>query len=246
MKVAILAGGVGSRLIEETVTTPKALVAIGGRPILWHIMRYYAHFGCTEFVVALGHRGDEIRACLAAIEREHGWTVAAVDTGEATQSGGRLKRLAAHLGGATFMLTWCDGLADVDLHALLSFHRAHGRLATVTAVHPPPRFGRLGLDGERVVEFAEKSAAPDQWINGAFFVLEPAVLDYIAGDATVFERAPLERLTADGQLMAYRHDGFWQCMDTADEMRLLEGLWQGERAPWRVWTSEPARPARRG
>jgi glucose-1-phosphate cytidylyltransferase len=235
MKVAILAGGVGSRLVGETGDRPKPLVEIGGQPILVHIMRYYAHHGFDQFVVALGHRGALIAEVLAGVAREFGWRIEAVETGDGTQTGGRIKRLAPHLGSETFMLTWSDGLSDIDLRATLAFHRAHGKLATVTAVHPPPRFGRLRLEGDRVADFAEKPPAADEWVNGAFFVLEPRALDYIEGDDTVFERAPLERLARDGELMAYRHASFWQCMDTAADRHLLEALWRRGRAPWKVW-----------
>ncbi len=255
MKVAILAGGMGTRLAEETEVRPKPMVEIGGRPILWHIMKYYAHFGLREFVVALGYKGECIKRYMAdyaslsgnlrmdlrrgALHRDAGdvedWEVALVETGSLTATGGRIKRLAPHLGEGTFMLTWGDGLSDVDLGRLLSFHRAHGKLATITAVRPPARFGKLELDGERVARFTEKPQLDEGWINGAFFVLEPAVMDYIADDATAFERAPLEGLAADGELMAFRHDSFWQCMDTLRDRKRLEALWETGRAPWKVW-----------
>jgi glucose-1-phosphate cytidylyltransferase len=164
------------------------------------------------------------------------WTVELVDTALATQTGGRIKRLAPYLGRGTFMLTWGDGLSDVDLRALLAFHRSHGRLATVTAVRPPPRFGQLDIDGDQVLRFSEKPEKQEGWINGAFFVLEPGVFDYNDGDDTAWEREPLERLAADGQLMAFRHEGFWQCMDTLRDKMVLEELWQEGRAPWRIWT----------
>lgn len=256
MKVAILAGGLGTRLAEETRDKSKAMVEIGGRPVLWHIMRYYAHFGFNEFVVALGYKGDTIRQFFAdegfgrvapgghaglsseMLERRQNreWIVDLVDTGLETQNGGRIRRLRPYLGGSTFMLTWCDGLADVDLDELLAFHRAHGRLATLTAIHPPGRFGRLALDGSRVASFSEKTIDPDEWINGAFFVLEPGVVDYIAGDDVQWERQPLERLAREGELMAYRHESFWQCMDTLKEAQSLGSLWHAGRAPWKVWS----------
>jgi glucose-1-phosphate cytidylyltransferase len=251
VKVAILAGGQGRRIRDEAGWQPKALVEIGGRPILWHILRYYAHFGFASFVIALGHRGAAIveafsrlgrlrnrHAAAAVVELSLGAVaaeVALVDTGIETETGGRIKRLAPHLDGGSFMLTWSDGLADVDLHALARFHRAHGRLATVTAVHPPPRFGHLELHGDRVRAFREKPPQREIWINGAFFVLEPGVLDCIAGDDTVWEQQPLGRLAADGQLMAFRHDSFWRCMDTAADRESLEDLWRSGRAPWKVW-----------
>lgn len=249
MKIAILAGGLGSRLSEETATKAKAMVEVGGQPILWHIMSYFAHFGLNEFVVALGYRGESIRDYFAtrgfrrapangeACERwqAHGWTVDLVETGLETQNGGRIKRLAPYLGGGTFMLTWCDGLADVDLHELIAFHRAHGRLATLTAVHPPARFGRLVLDGDRIAEFREKTVDEHEWVNGAFFVLEPEVLGAIEGDHTWWEKDTLSRLARDGELMAFRHPDFWHCMDTLREAQVLNAMWSQGRAPWKVW-----------
>ncbi|MDW8344335.1 MAG: glucose-1-phosphate cytidylyltransferase [Verrucomicrobiae bacterium] len=255
MKVVILCGGLGTRLAEETEVKPKPMVEIGGRPILWHILKHYAHYGYREFVLALGYKGESIKryflefhhldsdltinlATGQAIshdrEREN-WTVHLIDTGHATQTGGRIKRLAPLLKGATFMLTYGDGVANINLHRLLEFHRAHGRLATVTAVRPPARFGGLIFNGDYVVEFTEKPQIGEGWINGGFFVLEPGVLDYIEGDDTVFERSPLERLAHDRQLVAYRHDDFWQCMDTLRDARLLESLWQSGKAPWKLW-----------
>ncbi len=256
MKVAILAGGVGSRLAEETETKPKPMVSIGDQPILWHIMQHYAHYGLREFVVALGYKGHVIKRYFmeyrslasdmtvdlgsGAVRLERpglpDWTVELIDTGVRTQTGGRIKRLAPHIGDEPFMLTWGDGVADVDLDRLLAFHRSHGRIATMTAVRPPARFGHIVLDGDAVAEFSEKPQTGEGWINGAFFVLEPAVFDYIAGDDTHFEREPLERLAKDGQLMAYRHYSFWQCMDTLRDRRLLQELWDDGRAPWKVWS----------
>ena len=261
MKVGILAGGIGSRLAEETVVRPKPMVEVGGRPILWHIMMHYATYGFKEFVVALGYKGEQIKRYMAdycslasdlrislktgRVERRgngesdgHGsedWLVDLIDTGQQTNTGGRIKRLAPHLGSGTFMLTWGDGVSNVNLTDLLRFHRSHGRIATVTAVRPPARFGRLELDGNRVARFDEKPLAGEAWINGAFFVLEPQVFDYIAGDATLFEREPLERLARDGQLMAYQHNGFWQCMDTMRDKVRLESLWASGDPPWKIW-----------
>jgi glucose-1-phosphate cytidylyltransferase len=256
MKVAILAGGLGSRIQEETEVKPKPMVEIGGRPILWHIMKIYAHQGFRDFVVALGYKGDYVKRYMvdyASLEGDltvgmrdgrveaHGngdrddWSVALVDTGQTTNKGGRMKRLGPYLGGETFMMTWGDGVSDIDLNRLLAFHRAHGKLATLTAVRPPARFGHIELEGDVVTEFSEKPQAREGWINGAFFVLEPQVLDYIDGDDTEWEKEPLERLAADGQLMAYRHEGFWQCMDTLRERKLLDQLWDSGRAPWKVW-----------
>jgi glucose-1-phosphate cytidylyltransferase len=251
MKIVILAGGKGSRLVEETGTKSKAMVRIGDDPILWHIMKYYASFGLSHFVVALGYQADSIRSYFEAIsagpvirdgprmvvhpKTEPGWTVELIDTGLETLSGGRIKRLAPYLGSEPFMLTYCDGLADVDLDKLLAFHFEHGRLATLTAIHPQPRFGRLSLEGGRIVAFQEKVINPDEWVNGGFFVLNPEVLEYIAGDATQWEREPLADLAADGELMAYRHKSFWQCMDTLPESILLNDLWRRGVAPWKRW-----------
>jgi len=256
MKVGILAGGVGTRLVEETEIKPKPMVEIGGQPILWHIMKHYAHYGFNEFVIALGYRGEYIKKYMVdycslctdlTVDFTNGkvrghkghkpaWKVDLVDTGQDTLTGGRIKRLAPYLGNRTFMLTWGDGVSDVDLHRLLEFHRSHGKLATLTAVRPPARFGLLELNGDAVVNFEEKPQLKEGWINGAFFVLEPGVFDYIEGDQTQWERAPLERLAADGQLMAYRHTSFWQCMDTLRDKRLLESLWQKGNPPWKTWS----------
>jgi glucose-1-phosphate cytidylyltransferase len=257
VKVAILAGGLGSRLQEETEIKPKPMVEIGGRPILWHIMKIYAHHGFDDFLIALGYKGDYIKRWMLEYssiqgdltvslkdgqiqvlqgERED-WTVSLVDTGVATMTGGRIKRLAPYVGSETFMVTWGDGVADLDVPKLLEFHRAHGKLATVTAVRPPARFGELTLDGDgRVTTFAEKPQLTEGWINGAFFVLEPGVFDYIDDDMTQWEREPLERLAAEGQLMAYRHESFWQCMDTLRDKVLLEQLWARPQPPWKMWS----------
>lgn len=239
MKVAILAGGKGTRFAEETDRRPKPLIEVGGRPILWHIMKHYAAHGLFDFVVATGYRGDMIRRWAAELKLggtvPH-WRIEPVDTGAETNTGGRIRRLMNRLPGERIMLTWGDGVSDVDLDALLAFHDAHGRLATMTAVRPPPRFGRLELEGDRIVSFEEKPRDSEGWINGAFFVLEPEVVDFIAGDDTLFEAAPLETLAADGQLMAYRHEGFWQCMDTLHDRKTLEALWARGNAPWtRAW-----------
>jgi glucose-1-phosphate cytidylyltransferase len=259
MKVAILAGGLGSRISEETEIKPKPMVEIGGRPILWHIMKHYAHHGFDDFTIALGYKGEVIKRYMVDYASLHpdltvglrdgsvtrngngngasadDWTVHLIDTGPDTATGGRIKRLAPHLGDGTFMLTWGDGVSNIDLKRLLAFHRAHGKLATLTAVRPPARFGHLDLDGDQITEFSEKPQIGEGWINGAFFVLEPEVFDYIDGDATQWEREPLEGLARDGQLMAYRHDDFWQCMDTLRDKKLLEELWNNG-APWRTWS----------
>lgn len=255
MKVGILAGGFGSRLAEETQLKPKPMVEIGGRPILWHIMMHYACYGFDDFVIALGYKGQVIKRYMLdyallnsdlTVDMRSGrvephnskppdWRVTLIDTGLMTQTGGRIKRLIPHLGSDTFMLTWGDGVSTVDLHALLAFHRAHGRLATLTAVAPATRFGHLRFEGDHVREFVEKPDSAEGFVNGAFFVLEPGIADYIDGDDTSFELDVLDRLAQDGQLMAYRHEGYWQCMDTARDLRLLEELWQSGRAPWKIW-----------
>ena len=257
MKVAILAGGTGSRLSEETVAKPKPMVEIGGRPILWHIMKYYSHWGFDDFLIALGYRGEYIKRYFVdylslgsdltvslrdgdVTQHQNGsgmedWTIRLCDTGLNSETGGRIKRLQPYLQDGTFMLTWGDGVSTVNLDELLAFHRSHGKLATLTAVRPPARFGHLELDDDRITEFSEKPQTGEGWINGAFFVLEPEVFDYIEGDTTRFEREPLEGLAADNQLMAYRHYGFWQCMDTLREKMLLDELWGTGEAPWKLW-----------
>jgi glucose-1-phosphate cytidylyltransferase len=257
MKVAILAGGTGSRLSEETVAKPKPMVEIGGRPILWHIMKYYSHWGFDDFLIALGYRGEYIKRYFVdylslasdltvslrdgdVTQHQNGsgmedWTIRLCDTGLNSETGGRIKRLQPYLQDGTFMLTWGDGVSTVTLDELLAFHRSHGKLATLTAVRPPARFGHLELDDDRITEFSEKPQTGEGWINGAFFVLEPEVFDYIEGDTTRFEREPLEGLAADNQLMAYRHYGFWQCMDTLREKMLLDELWGTGEAPWKLW-----------
>jgi glucose-1-phosphate cytidylyltransferase len=256
MKVAILAGGAGSRLAEETQVKPKPMVEIGHRPILWHIMMIYAHHGYKDFVVALGYKGDIIKqymmhyALLSSrnllidlktghVASEDGdrldWQVQLVETGMKTQTGGRIKRLAPFVGNKTFMLTWGDGLADIDIDALVAYHRSHGKLATVTAVRPSARYGHLELDDRQIREFSEKPQIGEGWINGAFFVLEPDIFDYIEGDDTQWEKEPLEALAREGQLMAYKHTSFWQCMDTLREKHILETLWSSGKAPWKVW-----------
>jgi glucose-1-phosphate cytidylyltransferase len=256
MKVAILAGGFGSRIAEETEIRPKPMVEIGGYPILWHIRRFYAHYGFKDFVVALGYKGEYIKKYFADYcslggdvrvdfktrqiatngDADLGWTVNLVETGIPTNTGGRIRRLARHVGNGTFMLTWGDGVSNVNLHQLLKFHQSHGKLATLTAVRPPARYGHLDLDGRRIIRFSEKPQASEGWINGAFFVLEPKVLDYIESDNTQFEKEPLERLARDGQLMAFQHESFWQCMDTLREKFILQALWDSGQAPWKVWS----------
>ena len=254
MKVVILAGGLGTRLSEETEIKPKPMVEVGEHPILWHIMKTYAHYGFSDFFLALGYKGEiikryfldhyslggSLRVDLASglvedLEKNtEDWTVQLMDTGQQTQTGGRIKRLEPWLKEGTFMATYGDGVCDVDLQALLEFHKSQGKLATITAVRPPSRFGGLVFDGNLVQDFIEKPQIGEGWINGGFMVLEPQVLDYLDGDDSTLERDGLERLAADRQLAAYRHEGFWQCMDTLREKRLLETLWQSGNAPWKV------------
>lgn len=255
MQVVILAGGRGTRIAEETQTRPKPMVEIGGKPILWHLMASFAARGYRDFLVACGYRGEMIKEYFRnivihesdfVIDLRSGemqtlngsrldWRVGVIDTGQDTMTGGRILRLQPHLGESTFLCTYGDGLADVDIGALVAFHRQHGKLATVTAVRPPARFGGLALDGDRVEEFTEKPQAEGGWINGGYFVFEPGVFRYLHGDDAVLEREPLEQLARDGQLMAYRHHGFFQPMDTLRERNLLEALWAQGRAPWRCW-----------
>ena len=232
MKVVILTGGFGSRLFEETATKPKPMVEVGNKPLLWHIMKIYAHHGYKDFIIALGYKGEIIQQELPK-HVEPDWQVQYVDTGVGTLSGGRIKRLAPHI-TSTFLLTWGDGVADIDITKLIAFHKQHGKLATVTAVQPPLRFGHMDVQGDQVIQFSEKAPLKDDWINGAFFVLEPEVLEYIENDATSFEKKPLQQLAQNAQLMAYKHNGFWQCMDTLHEKRVLEDMWH-KGAAWKVW-----------
>jgi glucose-1-phosphate cytidylyltransferase len=255
MKVAILAGGVGNRLGGDTSVGPKPMVEIGDHPLLWHIMSCYSAFGFSDFVIAVGYMGHEIKRYFADFNlaahdvridvntgevRVHGdppdmhWMVDVVDTGRWTETGGRVKRLAPFLDDETFMLTFGDAVADLDLARLLAFHRSHGKLATITVVHPPPRFGELRLEGDQVVAFSEKPMDAG-WINGGFMVLEPGALDYIDGDEVPLAPEPMKRLAKDGELTAYRHEGFWQSMDSMRDKVLLEELWRSPSPPWRVW-----------
>ena len=255
MKVVILAGGLGTRLSEETEAKPKPMIEIGDRPILWHIMKIYAHFGFTDFYIAMGHKGEVIKRYFWDLQNLSGslsfelsngrvrrydanhdqWHVHLIETGIDTQTGGRLKRLQSYLGDETFMLTYGDGVSNVDLGALLDLHRQAGCIGTVTAVHPPARFGGLTLNGHLATGFSEKSQIDVGWINGGFFVFEPQVFEYIEGDATNLEADVLPRLGADHQLAAYQHADFWQCMDTLREKRLLETLWNEGHQPWKLW-----------
>ena len=255
MKVAILAGGHGTRLAEETEIKPKPMVEIGGRPILWHIMKIYSHQGFNDFVIALGYKGEVIKKYMVdyrslcgniTVDMKNGqctyhegdgldWKVELIETGLNTQTGGRIKRLKPYVNRGTFMLTWGDGVSDINLKDLLAFHRSHGKLATLTAVRPPARYGHLEIKGDTVEEFSEKPQTGEGWINGAFFVLEPQIFDYIDGDETQWEKEPLENLARDKQLMAYRHKSYWQCMDTLREKYILQNYWDSGKAPWKIW-----------
>jgi glucose-1-phosphate cytidylyltransferase len=265
MKAIILAGGLGSRLAEETSQKPKPMVEVGGRPILWHIMNIFAVHGIEEFIVALGYKGEVVKQYFLNYHAltsdltidlrtgrqtihdgmRPGWRVHLVDTGYHTQTGGRVKRLRSWLGrDETFIMTYGDGVADIDISALVACHQTHGRLATMTTVKPPARFGRIGFDGDQITTFHEKPEDSGGWINGGFFVLNARALDYIDGDGTIWEREPIEALARDGQLMAYRHAGFWSCMDTLKEKNMLEELWASGDAPWKTWHGTPLALAR--
>jgi glucose-1-phosphate cytidylyltransferase len=258
MKAVILAGGLGTRLAEETHLTPKPMIEIGGRPILWHIMKIYSHFGIDEFVICAGYRGYKIKEYFAnyflhmsdvtidlrdnSVEvhekRSEPWKVTIIDTGENTLTGGRLKRVQDYVGNETFCFTYGDGLADVDVARLVEFHRSQGKLVTLTAVQPPGRYGTLGFDPanpDLVADFMEKPAGDGGWINGGFFVLEPDVFSRIEGDMVSWEGAPMTCFAEEGQLAAYRHSGFWRAMDTLRDKQLLESLWQSPAPPWKLW-----------
>jgi len=253
--VVILCGGMGTRLAEYTEVRPKPLVEIGGKPILWHIMKHYSHYRFNEFTLALGYKGEQIKRYFLdfyalrkdfTVSLKNGqvktlndndtdpWEVHLVDTGQTTLTGGRLKQLESFISKGTFMMTYGDGVGDVDLMKLLEFHRSHGGLVTLTAVRPPARFGALEFDGDRIRRFKEKSVLHEGWINGGFFVIEPQVLEYIKADV-MWEHAPMERLAEEGQLYAYKHEGFWQCMDTARDLKYLEDVWQTGKAQWKIW-----------
>ncbi len=255
MKVVILAGGFGTRLSEETDIKPKPMVEIGGKPILWHIMKIYSTYGFNDFVICLGYKGYVIKEYFAnyflhmsdvTIDLKNNqleihnvkaepWKVTLVDTGLNTMTGGRIKRVQKYIGNETFMLTYGDGVANINIKELLEFHKNHGKFATVTAVQPSGRFGALDLEDGKVKAFKEKPKGDGAWINGGFFVLEPQIFEYIDGDETIWERDPLENLARDGQLMAYKHTGFWKPMDTLRDKRELESLWQSGNPPWKVW-----------
>ena len=255
MKVVILAGGLGTRLSEETVIKPKPMVEIGGKPMIWHIMNIYAAYGYKEFVVALGYKGEMIKDYFLNYHRRmrnlsvklktgevdiydgegEDWIVHLVDTGFDTQTGGRIKRLQSFIGNEPFMLTYGDGVSNVNIPALIEFHQTQNRLATITAVRPPARFGQMLVDSGRVIQFQEKPQIGEGWINGGFFVLQPEIMDYINDDQTSWEFDSLEKLAAGGQVSAYEHGSFWQCMDTMRDVNLLERLWQDGNAPWKIW-----------
>ncbi|MBN2522457.1 MAG: glucose-1-phosphate cytidylyltransferase [Bacteroidales bacterium] len=256
MKAVILAGGFGTRLSEETELKPKPMVEIGGKPILWHIMKLYSFYGVHDFVICLGYKGYIIKEYFANyflhmadvtfdmvqntmnVHRKHAepWNVTLVDTGIDTMTGGRIKRIEPYIGNERFMVTYGDGLANVDIQNLIAFHENHKRIGTITAVQPSGRFGALEIDGEAdVLSFKEKPKGDGVWINGGFFVFEPEIFSYIKGDTTIFEKEPLETLSADRQLKSHRHYGFWKPMDTLREKKELEELWQSGKAPWKVW-----------
>jgi glucose-1-phosphate cytidylyltransferase len=256
MKAVILAGGFGTRISEETDLKPKPMVKIGDKPILWHIMKIYSTFEISEFIIALGYKGDFIKEYFLnfyAINnditinlangkttvhdgKQPNWKIHLIDTGLHTQTGGRLKRLQKWLGkDEIFLFTYGDGVADINLKKLLEFHKSHGKLATVTTVRSPARFGRIAFNGNQVTNFYEKPQSAEGWINGGYFVLHPKTIDYIESDETVWERSPIENLASDGQLMGYQHSGFWSCMDTMKEKNILEDLWASGNAPWKIW-----------
>jgi len=258
MKAIILAGGLGTRISEETLLRPKPMIEIGGKPILWHIMKNFTYHNINEFIICLGYKGYYIKEYFAnyylhmsdvtfdmrnnemEVHSNHcePWKVTLLDTGLDTMTGGRLKRIASHLDKGPFCFTYGDGVADVDLHSLIDFHRASGRIATMTAIQPPGRYGALNIEGDLIRQFQEKPKGDGAWVNGGFFVLEPEVINYIQGDNTIWEREPLERLAAEGQLCAYKHRGFWQAMDTMRDKIKLEELWTNGKALWKVWDKE--------
>lgn len=255
MKVVILAGGLGTRLAEETELKPKPMVEIGGRPILWHIMKTYAHYCFNEFFIALGYKGEYIKRFFYEYQLLSGnlsfdlaagkinnhlrecedWKVHLVDTGQNSMTGGRIKRLESHLKDETFMVTYGDGVSDINITDLVNFHKSHGKLGTVTAVHPPARYGELLINKDLTTGFSEKPQTHEGWINGGFLVFEPQVLDYLTGDESVLEIEVLERLSKENQLVAYKHHGFWQCMDTLRDKRQLDAAWKSGNPPWKVW-----------
>lgn len=255
MKVVILAGGMGTRISEETSVRPKPMVEIGGKPILWHIMKIYSSFGLHDFIICLGYKGYVIKEYFAnyflhmsdvTIDMSENrmevhqnsaepWRVTLLDTGESTMTGGRIKRVRSYLGEDDFCCTYGDGVGDVDIARLINFHKTNGTLATLTATKPPGRFGSINMSENKIINFQEKPEGDGAWINGGFFILSPKVLDYIEGDETIWERAPMERLAKEGQISAYLHEGFWQPMDTLRDKTHLEELWSSDKAPWKMW-----------
>ena len=254
LKIIILAGGLGTRLSEETDLRPKPMVEIGDHPILWHIMNIYSHYGHNDFYIALGYKGDQIKQyfinynslennVVVNLKTGHtdyinkigkDWTVNLIETGKTTETGGRILKLKQYIGNEPFLLTYGDGVSDINIDQLIKFHKSHGKIATITAVRPPSRFGRLEFNGITVTSFSEKPQIGEGWINGGFFVLEPDIFNYIQNDNTIFEREPLERLASESQLEAYKHEGFWQPMDTLRELRLLRSMWESDSAPWKI------------
>jgi glucose-1-phosphate cytidylyltransferase len=255
VKAVILAGGLGTRISEETHLRPKPMIEIGGRPILWHIMKIYSHYGVNDFIICVGYKGYVIKEYFAnyflhmsdvTFDMRYGqhtihnnaaepWSVTVVDTGENTQTGGRIKRVQRYIGDETFCLTYGDGVADIPIDKLIAFHKSHGKLATITAVQPPGRFGRLGVAGDDVKNFLEKPSGDGDWINGGFFLAEPAIIEYIDDDKTIWEREPLQRLAEENNLKAYKHGGFWLPMDTQRDRTTLELMWERNEAPWKTW-----------
>jgi glucose-1-phosphate cytidylyltransferase len=257
MKVVILAGGLGTRISEESHLIPKPMIGIGGKPILWHIMKYYSSFGYNEFIICCGYKQHVIKEFFADYymhmsditfdftkgnrmtvhnNATEPWKVTLIDTGLHTMTGGRIKRIREYIENDTFMLTYGDGVSDVDIHALVDFHKSHGKMATMTAIQPGGRFGMIDINDDQCINnFKEKSKEDGGWINGGFMVLNPEVIDYIEGDDTTFERYPLETIAVEGELKAFKHDGFWQCMDTMRDKEFLEELWANDKAPWKVW-----------
>ena len=255
MKCVILCGGLGTRISEESHLKPKPMIEVGGKPILWHIMKMYSNYGINDFIICLGYKGyvikeyfsnyflhmSDVTFCMhentVEIHQKFAepWKVTLVDTGQETMTGGRLKRVASYVGCETFCFTYGDGVSDINLAALIAKHKAHGLSATVTSIRPPGRYGALKIDGDRVVDFSEKPAGDGSWINGGFFVLEPSVFELITGDTTIWENGPLKDLAKNGELVVHKHDGFWQAMDTLREKNILEDLWQSGKAPWKSW-----------
>ena len=233
MKCVILAGGYGTRISEESHLKPKPMVEIGGKPILWHILKIYSSYGINEFVICCGYKGEKIKEYFSNIDSTP-WNIELVDTGLDTKTGGRLKRIQNHIDG-TFCVTYGDGLCNIDINNLVAFHKEKKSVATLTATHPPERFGVLDLNGDYVTEFHEKHSGESSWVNGGFFVFEPEIFDYLQDDSTILERTPLETLAKENKLTAFRHDGFWHPMDTMREKKYLENLWESQKAPWKIW-----------